>query len=138
MATCWSYSFGIGAAISTLLAVMVPAQANEPPTSESAYIPRAVDEVLFTNYGPFSNERGLGGQLQFILGTGGFPERRIALDADAIYDQYQYLLELQSRTDPTIRVPDLTSPYNTRLQYLPLGTTSGVVSGSDFVFESTP
>ncbi len=128
-------SLGAMAVVLASFAIAPVAQANDVPTTQSADIPQAVNEVFFGNHGPFSNTRTLGGQLQVLLGIGGFPERRISKDADGIFDMYNYLMTQQTRQDPTLRVPDLETPYNTSVQYLPTFQTSGISSGSEFIFE---
>lgn len=123
------------AAIIASVAIASSAQADEPPTSESAYVPRAMNEILNTNSGTYINNRSTPGQLGTMFGVGGFPEQDIMKDAYAVHDTYVYLLDQQTRTDPTIRVPDLLNPYNTSVQLLPSGVSTGAISGSEFVFE---
>ncbi|MGD1944179.1 MAG: hypothetical protein ACFB0G_23020 [Leptolyngbyaceae cyanobacterium] len=122
------------AAIIASVAIASSAQADEPATSESAYIPRAMDEIFYTNSGSYINNRSIPGQLGTMFGVGGFPEQDIMDDAYAVHDTYVYLLDQQTRTDPTIRVPDLLNPYTTSVQFLP-SASGEAVSGSSFVFE---
>ncbi|MEM6835217.1 MAG: hypothetical protein AAF609_00035 [Cyanobacteria bacterium P01_C01_bin.120] len=121
-------------ATASVLAIAPTTPADEPPSSESAYIPYAMDEIFFSNGGSFNKNRSLSGQLGTMFGVGGFPEQDVMNDAYAVFDAYQYLLEQQTRTDPTLRVPDLANPYSTSVQFLP-SASEGAVSGSEFIFE---
>ncbi len=123
------------AAIIASVAIASSVQADEPAPSESAYIPRAMNEIFHTDSGTFLNIRSTSGQLSTMFGVGGFPEQNIKDDSFAVHDTYVYLLDQQTRTDPTIRVPDLLNPYNTSVQLLPSGVSTGAISGSEFVFE---
>lgn len=116
------------------MAIAATAHADEPPTSESAYIPTAMDEIFFKNTGSYNINRSIGGELGTMFGVGGFPEQNILEDGYAVLNAYEYLLEQQARVDPTIRVPDLVNPYSTSILYLP-SSSPGVVSGSEFIFE---
>lgn len=127
-------SLTISAVIVATGAIATTAWAGEPPGAESAYPPDALNEIFFGNRGPFSANRSIGGELGVMFGIGGFPEQGIMEDASTINTTYNYLLELQTRSDPTIRVPDLTNPYFTSVQFLP-ASTDGVISGSEFIFE---
>jgi hypothetical protein len=119
---------------SVAIASTVHAQ-DTPPTSNSAYIPTAVNEIFFGNTGPYNVNRSLGGELGTMFGVGGFPENDITQDGFDVFEAYNYLLFQQSQTDPTIRVPDLANPYQTSVQFLPTGSSAGMVSGSEFIFE---
>ena len=121
------------AAVSAV-AIASVARADEPPTTSSAYIPEAANEIFFGNSPSFNQRRSLGGQLSTMFGVGGFPEQNIMQDGYDVFNAYNYLLELQTQSDPTLRVPDLMNPYNTSVQFLPTNG-SGVVSGSEFIFE---
>ena len=121
------------AAVSAV-AITSVTKADEPPTTSPAYIPDAVNEIFFGNSPSFNQRRSLGGQLSTMFGVGGFPEQNIMQDGYDVFNAYNYLLELQTQSDPTLRVPDLMNPYNTSVQFLPTNG-SGVVSGSEFIFE---
>lgn len=124
----------VTAAVVSAMALGSTTQASEPPTTRSAYIPEAANEIFFSNGGSFNQNRSLGGQLGTMFGVGGFPEEAIMEDSYALFDAYNYLLEEQTQSDPTIRVPDLMNPYTTSLQFLP-SAADGAISGSEFVFE---
>ncbi|MEM1311702.1 MAG: hypothetical protein AAF892_18375 [Cyanobacteria bacterium P01_D01_bin.71] len=121
-------------AVASVMAIAPATPADEPPTSESAYVPYAMDEIFFSNGGSYNKNRSISGQLGTMFGVGSFPEEAIMEDAYAIFEAYQYLLEQQTRTDPTLRVPDLANPYSTSVQFLP-AAADGAVSGSEFIFE---
>ena len=135
MAKFLGWSLSTAAAIATSVAIVVPAYADEPPTSESAYIPTAINEIFFGNTGSYNINRSLGGELNTLFGTAGFSENNITQDAYDVIEAYDYLMFQQTKLDPTIRVPDLVNPYNTSVQFLPAGSSAGMVSGSEFVFE---
>lgn len=136
MAKFFLRSLSAAAAIVAGVAIASSAHAqSEPPTSQSANVPTAINEIFFGNTGSFNINRSLGGQLGTMFGVGGFPERDIMQDGYDIYEAYNYLMFQQTRLDPTIRVPDLVNPYDTSIQFLPTGTSAGMVSGSEFVFE---
>jgi hypothetical protein len=131
-------SLSATAAIAATCAIAPASLAVEPPTSESAAVPVAVNEIFFGATGPYSNNRTVGGQLATMFGAGGFSEQRTLRDVNAITDMYVYLLDQQSLSDPTIRVPDLPNPYETTILYLPTGLPIGGASGSEFIFETGP
>lgn len=135
MAGFLHWSVSALAAAGATVAIVSAAQANEPPIVESAHIPDAVDEIFFLNTGSYALNRTVGGQLSTMFGVGDFPEQDIVTDAYAVFDVYNYLLEQQTRTDATIRVPDLENPYTTSILFLPMSSPSGAVSGSEFIFE---
>lgn len=129
-------SLSATAAVLASAAIATVAQAQDtPPTSNSAYIPTAVNEIFFGNTGSFNINRSMGGELNTLFGVGGFPENNITQDAYDLFEAYNYLMFHQNQTDPTIRVPDLTNPYQTSVQFLPTGSAAGMVSGSEFIFE---
>jgi hypothetical protein len=135
MAKFFGWSASATAAVLACAAIAAPVSANEPPTSESAYIPTAANEILFGNAPTFNVKRSIGGELNFMFGTSGFPENNITDDAYAIHDAYNYLMYEQTQLDPTIRVPDLVNPFNTSVLLLPSSSSAGMVSGSEFIFE---
>lgn len=116
------------------VAIASAARADEPPTTESAYIPEAVNEIFYSYGGSFNQNRSLGGQLGTIFGIGGYPEENVMEDGYAIFEAYDYLLRQQNQLDPTLRVPDLMNPYTTSVQFLP-AAPGGPISGSEFIFE---
>ncbi|NEQ42686.1 MAG: hypothetical protein F6K00_03630 [Leptolyngbya sp. SIOISBB] len=124
----------VTAAVVSAIAMASTAQADEPPTTRSAYIPEAANEIFFSNGGSFNQNRSLGGQLSTMFGVGSFPEEAVMEDSYALFDAYNYLMEEQTQSDPTIRVPDLMNPYTTSLQFLP-SASDGAISGSEFIFE---
>ena len=130
-------SLSATAAIAASFVIASAGSAQNAPTSGSADIPTAIDEIYFGNTGPYSNNRSIFSYTNLILGTGGFPERRIVRDVNAVHEAVDFLLNEQATSTPTIRVPDLFNPYNTSVQFLPAGQANVFLSGSEFVFEST-
>lgn len=129
----WSASATVALVAGVAIAAPAPAQ-EEPPTSDSAYIPTAVNEIFFGNTGSYNINRSIGGELKTLFGAGGFPENDITQDGYDIFEAYNYLMFQQTQLDPTLRVPDLANPYTTSVQFLPT-SSAGMVSGSEFVFE---
>lgn len=121
--------------VTTALAVTATASAQEPPTPESADIPTAIDEIFFSNSGPYPRNRTVFRYSKFLLGIGGFTEREVVRDAEAISRASQFLLHEQATANPTIRVPDLFNPYSTSVQFLPGTRSNAPISGSEFIFE---
>lgn len=117
--------------------------AQETEHRSTTSIPEALNEVFFGYGGTHFDNRTIGRQFTFIFGPGGwdsarFPEREIEWDGDAVHRTYQSLLTLQTTLDPTIRVPDLPSPFSTTLMLLPSYQSSGPVVGSEFIYETMP
>lgn len=135
MARFLHWSLSALAAAGAAVAIASTAQANEPPMAESAYVPDAIDDIFFSNTGSYAVNRTIEGQLGTMFGVGGFPEQDVVSDAYAIFDVYNYLLEQQTRSDATIRVPDLENPYTTSILFLPTFSPAGAASGSEFIFE---
>ncbi|MDB9528609.1 hypothetical protein PN498_21640 [Oscillatoria sp. CS-180] len=123
------------AAIAATVAIASTAQADEPPIARSAYVPDAVNDIFFSNTGSYAINRTVGGQLGTMFGVLGFPEQAVVDDAYAVFDVYNYLMEQQTRSDDTIRVPDLINPYDTSILFLPETSPIGAISGSEFIFE---
>lgn len=111
---------------------------EEPPTSESADVPTALNEIYFDNSGPFFRNRTRRNLVDFIFGFRRFSERDVSRDTEAIEAAAYFLLEDQTTSDPTIRVPDLFNPYDTSVQFLPASQRTNQVSGSEFIFEPGP
>lgn len=128
-------SVSAATAVVASLAVSAIAYAQDsPPMSNSADLPKAMNEIFFGNTGSYNINRSIGGELDLMFGTSGFRENGITEDAYGLFEAYNYLMYQQNQADPTIRVPDLMNPYNTSVQFLPTGT-SATASGSEFIFE---
>lgn len=131
------------AAITTALALVSSASAQEAPRSHSSSVPEAVLEIYHGNRSTYFDNRTAWRQASHILGFGGFdsagfPERETEWDAEAINRAHIYLMAVQNTSDPTIRVPDLYNPYNTSIQLLPVSQFGNRISGSEFVYERFP
>ncbi|MGF1566957.1 MAG: hypothetical protein ACFCVD_02580 [Nodosilinea sp.] len=96
-------------------------------------IPEAMDDLLSTYSGDYFSNRTLTRQAANIFGFG-FPERELDWDLNATTAAVQDLMRLQNTLDPTIRVPDLATPYSTSLLTGPSGSAPNV--GTEFIFES--
>jgi hypothetical protein len=74
--------------------------------------------------------RDLGGILDpaHLIGLPGYNDNAILLDAKSINRMHRYLQEQQTYSNPTLRVPDLVSPFNTSVQLLPVQTGMTPVS----------
>ena len=131
-------SLGATAAIAASLAMTSAASAQDAPASTSADVPTAINEIFYGSSGPYARNRTPWDYGDFILGVGGFSEREVLRDAVAINKAVTFLMNEQTISDPTIRVPDLFNPYNTSVQFLPGVQSGSRVSGSEFVFEPIP
>ncbi len=76
--------------------------------------------------------RDLGGILDpaHLIGLPGYNDNAILLDAKSINRMHRYLQEQQTYSNPTLRVPDLTSPFNTSVQLLPVQSGIAPVSSN--------
>ncbi|MFZ4676089.1 MAG: hypothetical protein ACOYM4_10410 [Nodosilinea sp.] len=120
---------GLTLALLTAAAVGAPmgqAQETAPQT-----IPDALNELTSTYSGTYFENRTLG--RQFRNWGFGFPERELDWDADATSVAVSDILLLQGTVDPTIRVPDLATPFTTTLLTKPSSQSPYV--GSEFIFE---
>ncbi|HSM82992.1 MAG TPA: hypothetical protein VLS96_14975 [Nodosilinea sp.] len=121
---------GLTLALLTAAAVAAPVGRTQeaPPT-----IPVAMDELLSTYSGDYFQNRGMARQARRIVGFG-FPERELDWDADATSAAVRDIWLLQGTADPTLRVPDLATPFTTSLLTMPSSQVPSV--GSEFIFES--
>ncbi|MBD2108027.1 hypothetical protein [Nodosilinea sp. FACHB-13] len=120
---------GLTLALLAAAVVVAPAgQSQETPQT----IPEAMDELTTTYSGDFFRNRGLTRQAKRLFGLD-FPDRSLDWDGNATAAAVRDILLLQNTSDPTIRVPDLASPYTTTLLTQP--STSVPYVGSEFIFE---
>jgi hypothetical protein len=129
------------AAASTVIATEASAQqVGEPEPT----VLEVLDEISYAHSGDYYRNRTYLRQADYILGFGwfgaaSFPELEGERDAEAIEAAYNELMFLQTRNTPTLRVPDLRSPYNTSVQLLPVSQVGGSrVVGSELNFEPLP
>jgi hypothetical protein len=133
---------GAGLAIATVTGMATAAKANEAP-SEPLPVLEVIEDIGHNHSGSYFRNRGLARQLDFLFGFGAFgsatfTELEIDRDANALDTAYNELMFLQTQNTPTIRVPDLRSPYNTSVQLLPLSQTGSRVVGTELNFEPLP
>ncbi|MBW4482594.1 MAG: hypothetical protein KME14_08630 [Tildeniella torsiva UHER 1998/13D] len=120
---------GLTLALLAAAVVVAPAgQSQETPQT----IPEAMNDLTTTYSGDHFRNRGLTRQAKRILGLD-FPDRALDWDADATAAAVRDIMLLQNTSDPTIRVPDLATPYTTTLLTMP--STSTPYVGSEFIFE---
>ncbi|MBE9079501.1 hypothetical protein IQ241_19735 [Romeria aff. gracilis LEGE 07310] len=122
-------------------AIAIVASTALIPTAEAQIAPfegpsvlQTLDEILFDRSDTYFENRSIGSQIDFILGPGGldnaaFPELEIDDDAEALFLAYEELMTLQTLNTPTIRTPDLQSPYTTSILLLPLSQASNPTAG---------
>lgn len=116
--------------ILALMAIATPAAlAQETPET----IPTAFDRLMSTYSGDFFSNRTPQRQSARIFGFG-FPERELEWDSHATNAATRDLWLLQGTVDPTLRVPDLVSPYNASLLTMP--SSQAPMVGTEFIFES--
>jgi hypothetical protein len=124
--------------ITVALAAACLATAPAALAQEVQTIPEAVEDAFFGYSGNFFESGTITGQTTSILGLGGFPEQRIAWDANGVSAIIREQMALQNTLDPTIRVPDLASPFATTLLLMPSYQRAGGTVGSEFIFETVP
>ncbi|MEO1593586.1 MAG: hypothetical protein AAFU71_20200 [Cyanobacteria bacterium J06632_22] len=133
---------GAAAALATTAVAAQTASAQEILLAEPTVLD-TIYEVSHTHSGDYYRNRTFARQLDVLFGPGwfgaaAFPELEMDRDAEALETAYNELMFLQTRNTPTIRVPDLSSPYNTSVQLLPLSQTNSRVVGSELNFEPLP
>jgi hypothetical protein len=122
-----------GLTLALLAAAAVGAPAGHTQETTPQTIPEAIDEATSTYSGTYFQNRTIGRQAANIFGFG-FPERELDWDGDAMSAAVKDIFLLQATVDPTIRVPDLSTPFTTTLLTMPSSQTPYV--GSEFIFES--
>jgi hypothetical protein len=121
-----------GATLSLLAVAAIAAPVGLAQEAPPQTIPQAFDG-LTTNYsGNFFRNRTISRQAARIVGLG-FPENEITWDANATATAMRDLMRLQNTIDPAIRVPDMSSPFNTSLLTMPSSQFPTV--GTEFIFE---
>ena len=133
---------GTAVAIATLSAMATRANAQNATFTEPTVL-ETLDDILIRPGTDYSSDRSIFRQTNHLFGFGvpgraGFAELELERDSDAILEAYNELMFLQTRNTPTIRVPDLTNPYNTSLQMLPGSQVGGRVTGTELNFEPLP
>ena len=133
---------GTAVAIATFSALATRANAQNATFTEPTIL-ETLDDIATRNGGNYSTDRSNFRQLAHFFGLGlpgrsAFPELELDRDSDAILEAYNELMFLQTRNTPTIRVPDLTNPYNTSLQMMPGSQSAGRTVGTEFNFEPLP
>jgi hypothetical protein len=122
---------GLTLALLAAAAVVAPVGSAQDAPPET--IPTAVNGLLSTYSGDYYRNRGIARQANRIIGFS-FPERELDWDADATAAAVRDIWRLQNTVDPTLRVPDLATPFSSSLQTLPTGQAPAI--GSEFIFES--
>ncbi|NJL47006.1 MAG: hypothetical protein HC929_05240 [Leptolyngbyaceae cyanobacterium SM2_5_2] len=121
--------------VMTMAAVAAPAgwaqEATRGTTNQT--IPDAFTELLSTYSGDYFQNRTISRQGSRIVGFG-FPERELDWDTHATSAAFRDLMRLQTTVDPTLRVPDLNTPYSSSLLTMP--SSQSPATGSEFIFES--
>lgn len=84
------------------------------------------ERAFFRSSGTFYQNRSIFSQIGFYLLPFTYPERQAARDAQRVNRLYRSVMEVQHSSDPIIRTPDLTNPFNESLQTMPTYTPSGV------------
>ncbi|PSR16704.1 hypothetical protein C8255_16495 [filamentous cyanobacterium CCP3] len=115
------------------LAAAVIAPAGHAQDTAPATIPDALEDLSTTYSGDHFQNRTITGQAKRLFGFP-FPERGLEWDANAITAAVDDIMLLQNTSDPTIRVPDLATPYSSSLLTMPSSTNPYV--GSEFIFEN--
>ncbi|MFW6264186.1 MAG: hypothetical protein ACOC3E_01525 [Cyanobacteriota bacterium] len=119
----------------------VPTETVRPYSIEP--LPNLFERAIFFESEDFFTNTTLQRQIDFILGPGpiqraAYPENEITRDALLTHVIYLDLLEQQVSSDPVLRTPDLSNPYNTSLRLNPSYRALEPVPGSQFIFETAP
>ncbi len=90
----------------------------------------AMEREFFDHDKSTLKSRDLGGVLDpaHLIGLPGYNDNQILLDAKSINRMHRYLQEQQTYSNPTLRVPDLVSPFNSSVQLLPTQSNISPVS----------
>ncbi|MGB3137870.1 MAG: hypothetical protein WBG38_16250 [Nodosilinea sp.] len=123
----------ISGLVLAVLATAVITPAGQAQDTAPQTLPEALDDLVTTYSGDYFRNRGTTRQAKRIIGLG-FPERELEWDGDATAAAVRDIMLLQNTSDPTIRVPDLASPYTSSLLTTPSSSVPYV--GSEFIFES--
>jgi hypothetical protein len=127
------------AVFSTILidgAIAQDASQRAPSTVEAQPIDDAFLDAFYTRGGTFYQNRRPPRNVTWMIGP--FPENDILADADAVNRLYRVVLEQQGESDPYLRTPDLTNPYDTSLQLLPPYEPSPIPPVEPFYFPLAP
>jgi hypothetical protein len=122
-----------GLTLALLVAAAVVAPPGHSQETSPQTVPDALDELTTTYSGDYFRNRGMTRQAKRIVGLG-YPERELEWDSNATAEAVRDLWMLQSTADPTLRVPDLATPFTTSLLTMPSSSRPSV--GSEFIFES--
>ncbi|MCY7407016.1 MAG: hypothetical protein LH631_06465 [Alkalinema sp. CAN_BIN05] len=84
----------------------------------------AMEREFYTHDKSILRSRDIGGLLDpaHLIGLPRYNDNAIILDSKNINRMHRYLQEQQTYSNPTIRSADLTSPFNTSVQLLPIRT----------------
>lgn len=90
----------------------------------------AMEREFFDHDKSTLRSRDLGGVLDpaHLIGLPGYNDNQILLDAKSINRMHRYLQEQQTYSNPTLRVPDLVSPFNSSVLFLPVQSGISPVS----------
>ncbi len=122
-----------GLTLALLTAAALGAPAGHSQETSTQTIPEAFDALTSAYSGTYFENRTIGGQLGSMFGFN-YPERGLDWDGAATGTATRNMFLLQGTLDPTIRVPDLATPYATSLLTMP--TSQSPYVGTEFIFES--
>ncbi|MGD1853371.1 MAG: hypothetical protein ACFB2W_03890 [Leptolyngbyaceae cyanobacterium] len=133
---------GATVAIASFSAMTARANAQVQSNNEPSVL-ETMDEIGAAESGDYSSDRSSFRQTAHYFGLGvpgrsAFPELELDRNSDAILEAYKELLILQTQNTPTLRVPDLATPYNTSLQRMPAAQSRSRVVGSELNFQPLP
>ena len=122
---------GMAGLVAATLA-FAPAVSAQEMETQLPTIPDALEDLMSNYSGDFFSNRTIGRQGARIAGFG-FPEKELEWDASATSEVFHELMLLQNTVDPTLRVPDLATPYTSSLLTMP--STQSPLVGTEFIFE---
>jgi hypothetical protein len=97
----------------------------------------AMEREFFDHEKSILRSRDLGGisSAAHLIGIPRFSENGIIEDAASVNRLHRYLREQQAYSGPTLRAADLTSPFTTSVQFLPMQTSMSQPSSNAPSFE---
>ncbi|MBO0347779.1 hypothetical protein J0895_01375 [Phormidium pseudopriestleyi FRX01] len=115
-------AIGVLALLGASVVVAPEAVAQSQPRTIAEQFERA----FFRSSDTFYQNRSIFDQISFYLLPMTYPERQAERDAERVNKLYQAVMEVQNSSDPILRTPDLTNPFNESLLTMPSYTPSGI------------
>ena len=99
--------------LSPILAVVAIASSLMTGVAQAESIPETFKKAYFENTGDAFENGTIKGQLEFISGTGGFADTKIAKDGKLVTIIYHDVMKQQGENGPKMMTRDLKNPFDT-------------------------